>query len=169
MPRKVDPLNKKVMNAAVPMITVSDVKAAASFYQKAFGFKRQGSLMKGPDGKVIHAELRMRDTTVMLGPEMPERGARSAKTIGGSPMSLYLMVENADKVFAKAVKAGAKPMGEVTDMFWGDRCGAVVDPDGNIWSVATHMANPTAAEMNKAMKAQAAQMAEKAKAATSGS
>jgi PhnB protein len=168
MPKKVDALNKKVMNAVVPMITVADLKAAVAFYQKAFGFKKQG-LMNGPDGKPIHAELRMRDTTVMLGPEMPERGARSAKTIGGSPMSLYIMVENADKVFAQAVKAGAKPVGQVTDMFWGDRCGAVSDPDGNIWSVATHIANPTPAEMKKAMKIQMAQMASQAKSATSGS
>jgi len=165
MPKKVDPLNKKMMNAVVAMITVSDLKAAVSFYQKAFGFKRRGGLMNGPDGKPIHAELRMRDTTVMLGPEMPERGARSAKTIGGSPVSMYLMVENADKAFAKAVKAGAQPMGQVADMFWGDRCGMVSDPDGNIWTVATHMAAPTPAEMKKAMKAQMAQMAN---AATSG-
>jgi PhnB protein len=169
MPKKVDPLNKKVMNAVVPMITVTDLKASVGFYQKAFGFKRHGPLMNGPNGKPVHAELRMRDTTVMLGPEMPERGARSAKTIGGSPVSMYLMVEDADKAFAKAVKAGAKPMGQVADMFWGDRCGAVTDPDGNIWTVATHMANPTAAEIKKAMKAQMSQMADQAKAATSGS
>ena len=79
--------------------------------------------MKGPDGKYMHAELTLRGTTLMLGPENPERGARSAKTLGGSAVALYLTVENVDKVFAKAVKFGAIVVMPVMDMFWGDRCG----------------------------------------------
>src|SRR5207253_1474815 len=78
--------------------------------------------------KAIHAELTLRGTTLMLGPEMPQMGSRSAKTIGASPTSLYLLTENADKTVAKAVKLGAAPKGPVMDMFWGDRCGTVVDP-----------------------------------------
>ena len=139
MAKKIDPLNKKQYGAVTVMLTVSDVKAAAGFYQKAFGFAKRG-IMNGPDGKPMHAELRLRDTTLMLGPEMPERGARSAKTLGGSPGTLYLLVENADKVVAKAVKLGATAQGPVMDMFWGDRTGTVVDPDGNQWMVATHKA-----------------------------
>ena len=88
------------------MLTVTDVKAAAAFYQKAFGFAKRG-IMNGPDGKAIHAELTLRGTTLMLGPEIPQMGARSAKTIGSSPASLYLLTENADKVVAGAVKLGA--------------------------------------------------------------
>jgi PhnB protein len=99
----------------------------------------------------MHAELRLRDTTLMLGPEMVERGARSAKTLGGSPGTLYLLVENADKTVAKAVKLGATAQGPVMDMFWGDRTGTVVDLDGNSWMIATHKAEPTPAEMKKAM------------------
>ena len=112
--------------------------------------------MNGTDGKAIHAELTLRDTTLMLGPEIPQMGSRSAKTIGASPASLYLLTENADKVVAKAVKLGAAPKGPVMDMFWGDRCGTVVDPQGYTWMLATHIAEPTPQEMKKKMKEQMA-------------
>jgi PhnB protein len=82
------------------MLTVTDIKAAASFYQKAFGFTKRG-IMNGPDRKPIHAELTLRGTTLMLGPEMAQMGARSAKTIGGSPATLYLTAEDVDKVVPK--------------------------------------------------------------------
>jgi uncharacterized glyoxalase superfamily protein PhnB len=157
MAKKIDPLNKKNYSAVTVALTVSDVKAAVGFYQKAFGFTKRG-IMNGPDGKPMHAELILRGTTLMLGPEM--HGARTAKNLGGSPATLYVLVENADKVVAKAVKLGATPQGPVVDMFWGDRVGNVVDPDGNTWMVATHKSEPTPAEMKKAMaemmKAQAA-------------
>ncbi len=155
MPRKIDPLNKKVYGSVTAMLTVTDVKAAAAFYQKAFGFAKRG-IMNGPDGKAIHAELTLRGTTLMLGPEMPQMGARSAKTLGASPASLFLLTENADKVVAKAVKLGAEAKGPVMDMFWGDRCGTIVDPDGYMWMVATHIAEPTPQEMKKKMKEQMA-------------
>jgi uncharacterized glyoxalase superfamily protein PhnB len=126
------------------------VKAAAEFYQKAFGFQRRG-IMNGPDGKPVHAELTLRGTTLMLGPEIPEMGARSAKTVGASPTTLYLMVENVDQVAAKAAKLGAKQQGPVSVMFWGDRCGRLVDSEGYTWYVATHIAEPTPAQMKKQM------------------
>ncbi len=153
MPKKIDPLNKKMYGAVTTMLTVSDVKAAASFYQKAFGFEKK-AIMDGPDGKAMHAELKLRGTTLMLGPENQQMGSRSAKTIGGSPASLYLLTESADKTVAKAVKLGATAKGPVMDMFWGDRCGTVVDPDGYGWMVATHIAEPTPAEMRKKMREQ---------------
>jgi PhnB protein len=155
MPKKIDPLNRKQYGAVTVMLCVTDVKAALTFYQKAFGFEKRG-IMNGPDGKPMHAELRLRDTTLMLGPENPERGARSTKTIGGTPATLYLFSENVDKTVAKAVKLGAQAVGPVMDMFWGDRCGTVVDPEGNTWMVATHVAEPTPQEMKKAMKQMAA-------------
>lgn len=150
MPKKIDPLNRKNYTAITAALCVTDVKAAASFYQKAFGFEKRG-IMNGPGGKPVHAELRMRDTTIMLGPEMPEMGAKSAKHVGASPTTLYLLVENVDKVVAKAVKLGATPMGPVADMFWGDRCGRIADPEGYTWYIATHIAEPTPAEMKKQM------------------
>jgi uncharacterized glyoxalase superfamily protein PhnB len=133
------------------MLIVKDIKAAVSFYQKAFGFSTRG-IMKGPDGKPMHAELTLRNTTLMLGPESVERGARSAKTIGASPVTLYVITENVDKVVAKAVKLGATLQSPVMDMFWGDRCGNVADPDGYTWMVATHVAEPSPQEMAKQMK-----------------
>jgi PhnB protein len=153
MPKKIDPLNKKLYSAISTMLTVSDVKAATAFYQKAFGFTKRG-IMNGPDGKAIHAELTHRGSTLMLGPEMPQMGSRSAKSVGASPSSLYLLTENVDKVVAKAVKLGATSKGPVMDMFWGDRTGTVVDPDGYVWMVATHKAEPTPQEMQKRMKEQ---------------
>jgi PhnB protein len=151
--KKIDPLNKKLYGSISTMLTVTDVKSAAAFYQKAFGFEKRG-IMDGPDGKAIHAELTLRGTTLMLGPEIPQMGSRSAKTLGGSPSTLYLLTENADKTVEKAIRLGATSKGPVMDMFWGDRCGTVVDPDGYTWMVATHVAEPTPQEMQKKMKEQ---------------
>jgi PhnB protein len=127
-----------------------------AFYQKAFGFTKRG-IMNGPDGKPMHAELALRGTTLMLGPENPAFGKRSAKTIGASPASLFLYVENVDKVVAKAASLGATAQGQVTDMFWGDRCGTVVDPEGYTWMVGTHKAELTSQEMKKKMMEQMGQ------------
>src|ERR1700688_898806 len=166
MAKKIDPLNKKIYGSLTAMLTVSDVKAAAAFYQKAFGFTKR-AIMDGPDGKAVHAELTLRGTTLMLSPEMPQMGSRSAKTTGASPASLYLLTESADKTVAKAVKLGATAKGPVKDMFWGDRCGTVVDPEGYTWMVATHIAQPTPKEMQQKMKEQMA--SQQAARAASGS
>ena len=159
MPKKIDPLNKKQYGSVTAMLTVTDVKAAAAFYQKAFGFTKRG-IMNGPDGKAIHAELTLRGTTLMLGPEMPQMGARAAKTVGASPTTLYLLKENVDKTVAKAVKLGATLQGQVMDMFWGDRTGTLTDPEGYNWMVATHKAEPSPKEMQQQMKEQAQKMKE---------
>ena len=167
MPGKIDPLNKKRYGSVTAILTVTDVKAAAAFYQKALGFAKRG-IMNGPDSKAIHAELlTLRGTTLMLGPEMPQMGSRSAKTIGASPTSLYLLTQNVDKTVAKAVKLGGTTKGPVMDMFWGDRCGTIVDPNGYIWMVATHIAQPTPKEMQQKMKEQMA--SQQAARAASGS
>jgi PhnB protein len=158
MPKKIDPLNKKLYNSVTTALTVNDVKAAAAFYQKAFGFEKRG-IMNGPDGKPMHAELTLRGTTLMLGPENPQMGFRSAKTLGNSPATLYLLTEDADKMVAKAVKLGATSKGPVMDMFWGDRTGTVVDPEGYTWMIATHIAEMTPQEMKKKMKEQMASQA----------
>jgi len=166
MPGKIDPINKKRYGSVTAILTVTDVKAAAAFYQKALGFAKRG-IMNGPDGKAIHAELTLRGTTLMLGPEMPQMGSRSAKTIGASPTGLYLLTQNVDKTVAKAVKLGGTTKGPVMDMFWGDRCGTIVDPNGYIWMVATHIAQPTPKEMQQKMREQMA--SQQAARAASGS
>ena len=129
MPKKVDPLNRKQYGAVTAMLIVSDIKAAVNFYQKALGFAKRG-ILNGPDGKAIHAELTLRGTTLMLGPEMLGMGSATAKGVGASPTTLYLTTEDADKTVAKALKHGATALGPVMDMFWGDRCGTIKDPDG---------------------------------------
>jgi len=150
MAKKIDPLNKKQYSAVSAMLTVSDIPAAVSFYQKALGFSKR-AIMNGPDGKPMHAELTLRGTTLLLGPENPAWGTRSAKSVGASPAGLFIYVENVDKVVAKATKLGASCNGPVMDMFWGDRCGKIVDPDGYTWMVGTHKAEPSAKEMKKKM------------------
>jgi PhnB protein len=158
MPKKIDPLNKKNYGAVSAVLTVSDIKAAVSFYTKVFGFAKRG-IMNGPDGKPMHAELTLRGTTLMLGPENSQMGGRSAKSLGGSPVTLYVTTENVDNVVAKAVKLGATVKVPVGDMFWGDRSGTIIDPEGNLWMVATHVAEPTPQEMMKKMKEMSARSA----------
>lgn len=150
MAKKIDLLNKKMYGAVSAMLTVTDMKAAVAFYQKALGFSSRG-ITKGPDGKPMHAELRLRDTTLMLGAENPQVGMRSAKSIGATPVTLFLTTESVDKVVAKAVKLGAKLVAPVADQFWGDRTGTIVDPEGNSWMIGTHVAEPTPQEMKKKM------------------
>src|SRR5580698_4069709 len=151
MPKKIDPLNKKNYGAVTAAITVSDIKAAVTFYTKALGFAKR-SIMNGPDRKPVHAELTLRGTTLMLSPENPQMGALTAKTWGGSPVTLYLLTESADKMVSKAAKLGATVKIPVGDMFWGDRCGTIVDPEGINWMIATHTAEPTPQEMMRKMK-----------------
>jgi uncharacterized glyoxalase superfamily protein PhnB len=162
--KETDPLNRKQYSAVSAALTVADIPAAVTFYQKAVGFAKRG-IMKGPDGKPVHAELTLPGTTLMLGPENPAMGKRSAKSVGASPATLCLYVENVDKVVEKAVKLGSTPQGPVMDMFWGDRCGTVADPDGYTWMIGTHRAEPTAKEMKKAMKEMMKQQATSAAAA----
>jgi PhnB protein len=156
MPKKIDPLNKKNYGAVSANIVVSDIKAAVNFYTKALGFAKRG-IMNGAGKKPIHAELTLRGTTLMLSPESPQMGSHGAKSLGGSPVTLYLLTEDADKVVAKAAKLGATVKVPVADMFWGDRCGTIVDPEGNAWMIATHVSEPTPQEMNKKMKEMMAQ------------
>jgi predicted enzyme related to lactoylglutathione lyase len=104
MAKKIDPLNRKLYGAVSAMLTVSDVPAAVRFYQRAFGFSKR-AIMNGPDGKPMHAELTLRGTTLMLGPENAAMGTRTAKSVGASPASLYLYVENVDKAVANPPRA----------------------------------------------------------------
>ena len=108
--------------------------------------------MVGPDGKIMHAELKIGDRVLFLGDEAPEMGAPSPQTLNGSPVSLMHYVKDVDAVFARAVAAGAKPVMPPADMFWGDRFGSVTDPFGHRWSLATHKADLTPKQMQKGME-----------------
>src|SRR3989454_4127494 len=163
---KVDPLNRKQYTSVTPLLTVRDMRKAVSFYVDGLGFTLRG-IMDSPQGP-MHAELRFRDTTLMLSPESREQRSFSANTIGNTPVTLYLLVEDVDDVFNRAVAAGGKVSMPVMDMFWGDRCGQLADPEGNKWMIATHKADPSEAEMMEAMRKMSAQAAGGADAAAAG-
>ena len=147
---KIDPLNRKEYRSVTPMLAVSNVRRAIHFYTNAFGFTVR-QVMDSPQG-ILHAELVLRDTKLMLSPEERQHNSLSANSIGNTPVTLYVLVENADEIFASAVGAGGKVLMPVMDMFWGDRCGMVADPDGNKWMIATHKSEPTEAQMAEAMR-----------------
>jgi uncharacterized glyoxalase superfamily protein PhnB len=135
-----------------PYMTVRDAARAIVFYKQAFGAVEKG-VMKAPDGKIMHAELVIGDSIVMLADEFPQYGSLSPLSTGGSGMGLHIYVEDVDSAFDRAVNAGAKVEMPVSDMFWGDRYGKLADPYGHKWSIATHKADLTAEEMERGMKA----------------
>jgi uncharacterized glyoxalase superfamily protein PhnB len=107
--------------------------------------------MKGPDGKVMHAELKIGDSIVMLADEFPEFGAVAPESGGSTSMGLHIYVDNVDQAFDRAVNAGAKVEMPVSDQFWGDRYGKLRDPFGHKWSIATHVRDMSADEMKQSM------------------
>jgi PhnB protein len=129
-----------------------DANAAIEFYKTVFGATEKGR-MAMPDGKLMHAEVTFGDSVIMLSDEMPGM-SKSAKTLGGSPVSLMMYTPDVDGVYAKATGAGATPTMPVTDMFWGDRFGMVIGPDGFGWGVATHKEDLTLEQITERMKAQ---------------
>jgi PhnB protein len=133
-----------------PYLTVRDAMSAIEFYKQAFGAKERG-VMKGPDGKVMHAELMIGDSIIMLGDEMPEYGALSPQSSGGAGMGLHIYIDGVDAAFDRAVKAGARIDMPVSDQFWGDRYGKLTDPFGHKWSIATHTKDLSVDEMKKGM------------------
>ncbi|MBY0358685.1 MAG: VOC family protein [Candidatus Obscuribacterales bacterium] len=136
-----------------PSLTCKDAAKALEFYKKAFNAELHGDVCYGPDGKAImHAEMKIGDSIFMLNDEFSEMCSSPVK-LGGSPVSLYMYVKDVDTAFAQAVKAGATADMPVTDMFWGDRFGALTDPFGHKWSLATHVKDMTAEEIQKAKAA----------------
>lgn len=139
------------MHTVTPHLICAGASEAIEFYQNAFG-AIELSRMPGPDGKIMHASLRIGDSVIMLNEEMPEWGSFGPKHLKGSPVTIHLYVENVDAVFEQAVRAGAKVTMPIDDMFWGDRYGKVEDPCGHQWSIGTHMRDPSPEEMQKAME-----------------
>jgi len=140
----------KASGCLIPGLAIRGASDAIAFYKKAFGAKEL-SRMSGPDGKIMHAELKLGDRVLFLGDESPEMGAPSPQTLGGSAVSLMHYVKDVDAVFARAVAAGATAVMPPADMFWGDRYGMVLDPFGHRWALATHKADLTPRQMTKAM------------------
>ncbi len=136
-------------HTVTPMLTVKNAAAVIDFYKKAFGAEERYR-MQAPDGDaVVHAELKIGNSVIMLGEEMPGQECRSPASFGGTPVSLYVYVEDVDTAFKTAVDAGAKEKMPVQDMFWGDRIGEVIDPSGHIWTLATHTQDLAEDEIRK--------------------
>ncbi len=137
-------------HAVTPTLTVRGAADAIEFYKKAFG-AQEVMRFPGPDGKTImHAEIRIGDSRVMLNDEVPQMKCLSPQSLGGSSSGIFLYVENADDVFNKAIAAGAKSQMPMMDAFWGDRFGSIIDPFGHVWSIATHKKDMTHEELKKA-------------------
>jgi uncharacterized glyoxalase superfamily protein PhnB len=146
-------------HTVTPTLTIRDVDKAIGFYRRAFGAEERMRFL-GPDEKsIMHAEVKIGDSIIFLSEEHPEMGCRGPQSFGGTPVGLYLYVEDADHVFTRAVSAGAKVDMPVADMFWGDRCGQVTDPFGHKWNLATHKEDLPPEEMRKRAGAFFAQMA----------
>ena len=146
-------------HTVTPYLTVKGAAQAIEFYKKAFGAKEK-ERMSGPDGKsVMHAEMEIGDSVVMLSDEFPGGSCRSPQSLGGTSASVFLYVPDVDAAYARAVEAGAKPAMPLTDMFWGDRFGRVTDPFGHEWSMATHKEDVPPAEMERRSREFVAQMA----------
>jgi len=132
-----------------PYITVRGAAEAIDFYKRAFGAEEK-ERMPGPDGKsVMHAELKIGDSILMLSDEFPQMGCRSPQALGGSTGYLFLYVPDVDSAFKRALDAGAKASMPPADMFWGDRFGKVTDPFGHEWGLATHKEDLTPDEIRK--------------------
>ena len=125
-------------HTVTPALTVKHGAEAIEFYKRAFG-AQEVMRMNNPDGKIMHAEIKVGDSRIMLNDEMPDMGCLSPASVGGPTGSLYLYVPDVDAAFQRAVTAGAKVLMPVTDMFWGDRFGQVEDSSGHRWSLATHV------------------------------
>jgi PhnB protein len=134
-------------HTVTPTFTFKDCRKAIDFYKKAFGAVEQ-YVMQCPTGKgIMHASIKIGDSTIMMGEENANCPCKSAETLGGSPIALYLYVNNVDAAFDKAVNAGCKTVMEVQDMFWGDRAGTLTDPFGYNWTIGTHIADLTPEEI----------------------
>ncbi len=134
-----------------PHIICAGVVAAIEFYKKAFGAVELGRIST-PDGKIMHAQIAIGDSHIMLADENPQWGCLGPIALGGTPVTLHLYVADADAAAAKAIAAGATEKLPVQDMFWGDRYGIVTDPFGHQWSIATHQRDMSMEEMQEASK-----------------
>jgi PhnB protein len=137
-------------HTVTPVLTLDNAVEAIEWYKRALGAEEMGRAV-GPDGKIMHAELRIGDSRIMLNDAM--MGFKGAKAMGGSPASLWLYVDDCDSLFNQAIAAGGQVlkggMGEMQDQFWGDRSGTFTDPHGYTWTIATHKEDLTPGEMKQ--------------------
>jgi len=147
----------KGFHTVTPSLVIAGAAKAIDFYKKALGAE-EVMRFPGPDGKIMHAELRIGDSPIMLGDEMPEQGAKGPKSYGGTPVSFFVYSENVDAAWKRAVDAGGKPVMPLDDQFWGDRAGCFVDPFGHQWWLAQRIQDMTPEELKKSADAFFSQM-----------
>jgi len=148
-------------NSITPVFVCKDSRKAIDFYKQAFG-AQELLVMPGPDGNgVMHAQLKIGNSIIMLGDEVPQMSCKSVETLGGSPVNIYLYVENVDQAFRRALEAGAQSLEAVEDQFWGDRVGTVQDLFGYRWTLATHIKDLTPQELQQGAQDAYAKMANK--------
>ncbi len=138
------------LHSVTPHLILDDAGATIEWYRRAFGAEELGRAV-GPDGKIMHAEIRIGNSVVYVND--PMGGGKGPKALGGSPVGLWIYTEDADGLFRRALEAGATqaggPMGQMQDQFWGDRCGTLIDPVGFHWTIATRKEDLTPAEMQQ--------------------
>ena len=147
----------KGYHTVTPSLVVAGAAKAIDFYKKALGAEE---LMRfpGPDGKIMHAEIKVGDSIVMLNDEMPDKGARGPTSFGGTSVSFFVYQDNVDSAWKRAVDAGAKEVTPLENQFWGDRTGCLEDPFGHRWWLAQHVEDLTPAEIEKRGEAFFSQM-----------
>jgi len=138
-------------HSVTPYLIVDGAAGAIDYYTRAFNATE---LMRfpGPDGRVVHAELQIGNSRIMLGDARPDMGQRDPKSIGGSATGLMIYVEDVDRVFMQAIEAGGNVREAVKDQFYGDRSGSLVDPFGHMWTISTHVEDVTDDEMRRRME-----------------
>ena len=136
-----------------PHLIVLDADQAIEFYKRAFGAELVGGVARGPDGKVMHALLRIGDSNLMLNDEMPEYGALSPVSGGSSSVTIHIYTPDVDRAFERAIAAGGAVERAVQDQFYGDRSGTLRDPFGISWTIATHIEDVSEEEVNRRMAA----------------
>jgi PhnB protein len=139
-------------HSVTPYLIVKGAARALEFYKKGLGAEERVR-MPGPDGKIMHAEIQIGDSMVMLADEFPQMGAVSPQTIGGTPVGICLYVKDVDSLFKQAIAAGGKEERPVMNQFYGDRSGTLIDPFGHKWTIATHVEDVTGEEMQRRMAA----------------
>jgi PhnB protein len=145
----------KGYHVVTPYLSVQGAADAIAFYKKAFGAK-EVMRIPGPGGTIGHAEIQVGDHRIMLADESPEMNFRSPRSVGGTPVTIHLYVQDVDRVAKKAVASGAKLLRPVADQFYGDRSGSLEDPFGHVWHVATHVEDIPMKELKKRAAAMAA-------------
>jgi PhnB protein len=139
-------------HTATPYLTIQGAATAIDFYKRAFGAKELFR-MPGPDGKIMHAEITIGDSHIMLADESNAGETKAPQTLRGTATGIFLYLEDVDATFKQALKAGAKQTAALGDMFWGDRFGKLTDPFGHVWMLASHIEDVSPAEMQKRMAA----------------